>query len=174
MIKKINWVDRKFNFDFPVALFPNIVERLRGTPARVEEMIVALPQEILTKKDGAGWSIKEQIGHLTDLDELHYGRLEDYKNKVKILRPADMTNAKTNMANHNSVPTAELLQNFRTERFRFINQIEEVDEEAAAVVAEHPRLKQPMRLIDMLFFIAEHDDHHLAGITEISKKFLLV
>jgi hypothetical protein len=25
-----------------------------------------------------------------------------------------------------------------------------------------PRLKTPMRLVDHLFFVAEHDDHHLA------------
>ena len=31
----------------------------------------------------------------------------------------------------------------------------------------HPRLKQPMRLVDHLFFAAEHDDHHLAVIWEL-------
>jgi hypothetical protein len=31
----------------------------------------------------------------------------------------------------------------------------------------HPRLKQPMRLVDHLFFAAEHDDHHLAKIWEL-------
>jgi hypothetical protein len=31
----------------------------------------------------------------------------------------------------------------------------------------HPRLRQPMRLVDHLFFVAEHDDHHLARIWEL-------
>jgi hypothetical protein len=31
----------------------------------------------------------------------------------------------------------------------------------------HPRLKQPMRLVDHLYFVAEHDDHHLATIREM-------
>ena len=31
----------------------------------------------------------------------------------------------------------------------------------------HPRLKQPMRLVDHLYFVAEHDDHHLAKIWEM-------
>lgn len=31
----------------------------------------------------------------------------------------------------------------------------------------HPRLKQPMRLVDHLYFVAEHDDHHLACIWEL-------
>ena len=28
-----------------------------------------------------------------------------------------------------------------------------------------PRLGTPMRLVDLAFFVAEHDDHHLAQIT---------
>jgi hypothetical protein len=28
-------------------------------------------------------------------------------------------------------------------------------------------LKTPMRLVDHLYFVAEHDDHHLAGIWEL-------
>jgi len=31
--------------------------------------------------------------------------------------------------------------------------------------AFHPRLKKPMRIIDLAFFVAEHDDYHLAKIT---------
>jgi hypothetical protein len=31
----------------------------------------------------------------------------------------------------------------------------------------HPRLKTPMRLVDHLYFAAEHDDHHLARIWEL-------
>jgi hypothetical protein len=31
----------------------------------------------------------------------------------------------------------------------------------------HPRLKTPMRLADHLYFVAEHDDHHLARIWEL-------
>jgi hypothetical protein len=31
-----------------------------------------------------------------------------------------------------------------------------------------PRLQQPMRLVDRLYFVAEHDDHHLARIWELT------
>jgi hypothetical protein len=40
----------------------------------------------------------------------------------------------------------------------------------AALFAEsilHPRLRTPMRLVDHLYFVAEHDDHHLARIWEL-------
>jgi len=36
--------------------------------------------------------------------------------------------------------------------------------------ALHPRLQQPMRVLDMAFFTAEHDDHHLARMTELSRR----
>jgi hypothetical protein len=32
--------------------------------------------------------------------------------------------------------------------------------------AHHPRLDRPMRLVDMCYFAAQHDDHHLAAIHE--------
>ena len=46
------WVDRKFDFRLPEALFPVVVERLRGTPARIEDKVRSLPPEILTRRDG--------------------------------------------------------------------------------------------------------------------------
>jgi hypothetical protein len=39
-----------------------------------------------------------------------------------------------------------------------------MDSELFARTMLHPRLKQPMRLVDHLYFVAEHDDHPLAFI----------
>jgi hypothetical protein len=36
----------------------------------------------------------------------------------------------------------------------------------AARTAVHPRLKISMRLVDLCYFVAVHDDHHLAVIRE--------
>jgi hypothetical protein len=33
--------------------------------------------------------------------------------------------------------------------------------------ALHPRLKTPMRIVDLAYFVAEHDDHHLARVREL-------
>lgn len=33
--------------------------------------------------------------------------------------------------------------------------------------ALHPRLKTPMRVIDLAYFVAEHDDHHLSRVREL-------
>jgi hypothetical protein len=36
-----------------------------------------------------------------------------------------------------------------------------------ARTALHPRLRQPMSVVDLCFFVAEHDDHHLRTIEEL-------
>jgi hypothetical protein len=42
MIAVGRWFERKFRFDFPIQLYPNIVERLRGTPIRLEGKVVSV------------------------------------------------------------------------------------------------------------------------------------
>ncbi len=42
--------------------------------------------------------------------------------------------------------------------------------ETLGKTALHPRLKTPMRLIDSLYFVAEHDDHHLAIISNLLRR----
>ena len=65
MPNRVPWTERKFNFDFPADIFPELIERVRGTPARVEEIVRSIPPEILTKREGDTWSIQENIGHLS-------------------------------------------------------------------------------------------------------------
>ena len=168
-MKRTKWVEREFEFNLPVGVFPSVLERLRGTPARLEEMVRALPARALTERVGEAWTIQEQVGHLLDLDELHEGRLEDYERGLETLRAADMTNRKTYEADHNAARVEELLARFRAARLRFVRRLEALDEEAVARTAQHPRLRKPMRVIDMALFVAEHDDHHLASISELKR-----
>ena len=164
------WVDRTFNFTLPDALFPVIVERLRGTPARIEDKVRGLPREVLTRRDGEAWSIQEHIGHLLDLEELGEGRLDDFLAGVAVLRAADMENRKTWEAYHNDREIGELLAAFRRERERFVARLDGWDPDLISLTAMHPRLKQPMRVLDMALFTAEHDDHHLTRMTELAWK----
>ena len=167
MIKRMRWVEREFDFGLPVGAFPCVVERLRGTPARLEELTRGLAPEALTAKPGGLWSIQEQAGHLWDLDELHEGRLEDYARGLELLRAADMKNRKTEEAGHNAARLEDLLAGFRAARTGFVRRLEALTEAEVAASALHPRLRKPMRVIDMAFFTAEHDDHHLAAVSEL-------
>jgi hypothetical protein len=166
---RTKWFERVFDFRLPIGVFPCVLERLRGTPARLEELVRAVPLEVLTAKRGGAWSAQEHVGHLYDLDELHDARLEDYARGLDVLRPADLRNRKTDEAQHNSATLEELLARFRSARAEFVRKLEALDEEALARTATHPRLGARMRVVDMALFVAEHDDHHIATITELTR-----
>lgn len=169
MIKRMRWVEREFEFNLAVGVFPCVVERLRGTPARLEELTRGLTREETTAKPGGLWSIQEQAGHLWDLDELHEGRLEDYARGLGVLRAADMRNRKTEEAGHNEARLEEILAAFRAARLGFVRRLEALTEAEVAASAIHPRLQKQMRVIDMAYFTAEHDDHHLAAVSELRR-----
>jgi hypothetical protein len=170
MIDRVAWFERRFSFDLPVWMYPNVVERLRGTPARLEDRLLNLPRELLIKRDDDKWSIQEHAGHLLDLEALEAARLEDYAAGRETLTPADLQNRKTYEAEHNSKEIGEILKAFRKERIEFVERLEALDAEFIERSAIHPRLKIPMRVIDLAFFKAEHDDHHLARISELIRK----
>lgn len=163
-MQRFKWLERSFSLDQPVEMFPMILERLRGTAARIEEMTTGLSPEKLVQKKGTAWSIQEHVGHLIDLDELHDGRIDDYLEQKPVLRAADMANKKTYAANHNNTDLKKLIAGFRQERNHFIERLLKLD---PGQVSLHPRLQQPMKVVDMAFFVAEHDDQHLAIMREL-------
>ncbi len=171
MSKHLKWTDRTFQFTFPVEVYPEMIERVRGTPARLEDRVKSIAPEILTKRDGERWSIQENAGHLLDLESLVSGRLDEYLAGAKVLHAADMSNRKTYAADHNQVSMQSILTDFRAQRTQLTNRLDSLDSQTFAVVAHHPRLNVPMRLVDMIFFQAEHDDFHLARISELIKLF---
>ncbi len=171
MIHRVPWFERKFAFDMPAEMFPLVVERLRGTPARLEELVRDVPAAVLTRRDGDRWSILENAGHLLDLEPLWDGRLEDFVTGQKELRPADLQNRRTHEARHNETDPGEILAAFRAARGRTVARLERVPDELIERTARHPRLGQPMRLLDAAFFTAEHDDEHLARISEMRRIF---
>jgi hypothetical protein len=81
-----------------------------------------------------------------------------------------MANQKTHEANHNANTIENILATFRKERMEFVRRLDGYDESLVQRTALHPRLKQKIRVIDLVFFIAEHDDHHLARISELKRK----
>lgn len=169
IVKQVRWFDRKFEFLFEQNIFPSIVERLDGTPLRLENKISTFSPEHLKVKLDDTWSIQENIGHLNDLELLWLGRLEDILSGKKEMRPADLKNTKTHSANHNDKNIESMLGDFRNIRSGMLNKLNKLSEEDVYKYSLHPRLKTPMRIMDLFLFVAEHDDHHLARITELNK-----
>jgi uncharacterized damage-inducible protein DinB len=161
------WFERKFDFSFPVELYPNLCARLRGTPARLDETFAGKSREVVTAKPQGKWSAQEHAGHLLDLEALWLARVEDYVAGSAQLSVADLQNRATDEANFNAWPLEKILAQFRAARANLLGRVEKLDRALFAQTIIHPRLKRPMRLVDHLFFVAEHDDHHLAKIWEM-------
>lgn len=163
------WFDRVFELGLAAESLPDILERLRGTPARLEERVRDVPNTAMTPKIEERWSIQENVGHLLDLEPLWAGRVDDLAHGAESLRPADLLNRATDEARHNQSDLGEILDAFRRARAELVDRIESFDEADLARSALHPRLRLPMTVVDLAFFVAEHDDHHLARITDLRR-----
>ena len=163
------WFDRKFDLELPASAFPPILGRLRSLPDRLEQAVRSVASDRLKLRVNDAWSIQENVGHLLDLESLWEQRLDDFDAGVTVLHPADLENRKTHEANHNSREIEDLLRELRTARMRIVGRLERMTASELSRVALHPRLQQPMSLVDLGFFVAEHDDHHLNTIADLSR-----
>ena len=168
------WINRKFKFDFSENDYPEFIKRLNDTMSRLEDLVGKVNPEILRLRDDEKWSIQENVGHLYNADTLFIGRLEDYLNGLDSLRPADLSGQKTHDSDFNSQTISEILNKFQERRQVFIGKLEKIDASIFERSAYHPRLKKQMRLCDMLYFQAEHDDYHIKRIGELISKFAAV
>jgi uncharacterized damage-inducible protein DinB len=150
----------------PATMLPTVLERLRGTPSRLAERLQGLSADALIKRRGESWSIQEIAGHFLDVESLWSIRLDDLAAGRKQLTEADLTNRRTWEANHNATSVSTILEEFRRARGDLIAKIQSFPDQQLTATALHPRLKVPMNVVDLGHFVAEHDDYHLAKITE--------
>lgn len=161
------WLERRFDYQPGAGEYPMILERLRGTPARIQERILYRDPALLTRREGESWSAQEHIGHLLDLEALWATRVWEFMAGAENLTAADMSNRKTHEAGHNERSITRLLAEFHVARGNLVASLESVSDADVVRTAHHPRLKRSMRLIDLCLFVAEHDDHHLTRITRL-------
>lgn len=166
------WLERRFGYKPPAGEFPAIVERLRGTPARVEEKAARITEAARLYKRGDQWSIQEHLGHLVDLEALWARRTLEFLSGSPELSAADMSNRATYEHRYNERAIAAIVAEFRVARGRLVDRLDGVSDADVVRTLLHPRLKRPMRLVDMCFFFAEHDDHHLAMVSRLWREFL--
>ncbi|MCC6475854.1 DinB family protein [bacterium] len=164
MLAPDKWFDREFDLGLQDQMFPLVMARLRGTPARLEDMLRGVSNVRMLYREGTTWSVQEHVGHILDSEELWLGRVEDFVNRRSELRPADLQNNKTYHANHHLHDMNQILREFRRARIWLVQALENCDHDLLKHTALHPRLNKQMRLVDHAFFVAEHDDHHLAVI----------
>jgi uncharacterized damage-inducible protein DinB len=168
-MKRTNWFDRVFPLQNDTGVFPCILERLDGTTARLKEKTTSLNPDSTVLTDGK-WSIKKEIGHLIDLEPLWLARTLQIIDNQKDLKITDLANTKTHQTDHDARSFKDLIQEFKQHRNELMCVLKEVTEADLDKAAVHPRLGTPMKIIDLAYFVAEHDDHHLAQISVLIKE----
>ena len=167
MIERSRWLERDFAFGLPVSRFPDVLERLRGTPARLNDRLEHSLPARLSARPGSSWSILENVGHLLLVEELWDGRLDDFLAGAEVLRPAGHDASRVEAAWLDERSLDDLLAEFRAARIRHVGRLETLAPSDVERKAFHPRLKRTVNVLDMMLFAAEHDDHHLARITQL-------
>jgi len=163
-MKRTNWFDRQFPRIHDNGLMPGLIERLEGTPARLLNKLKIAPESASRLGSNHAWSLKKEVGHLLDLEPLWYIRLNEIKRGEKELLAADLTNRKTFETAHDESSFEKLVHDFSIERFKLVSLFRGLTDAEMENISVHPRLKTNMRAVDMAWFVAEHDDHHLAQI----------
>jgi uncharacterized damage-inducible protein DinB len=165
-MEKLEWFDRKFLFGFPKGMLPFLLERLRGTIIRIEQKVKEIPEELLSQKLDGKWSVKQNIGHLAEVDEIALKRIDEMKNGISPMSPAVFEPKQ----DYNSQPIEHVIDYFRKRRGENLDKYQCLTSSELDKSALHPRLKVTMNPVDLAFFDAEHDDHHLVRINEILDK----
>ena len=162
-MRRTEWFERKFAAITDNGLMPSILERLAGTPARLRAMVTngrPRPAE-------SGWSAAKELGHLSDIEPLWLARVQDILEGRPDLTVADLTNRATSEADHDSHPLSTLVDRLEPARAALVEALRGATDDALERSAKHPRLGTPMRLVDLAYFVAEHDDHHMARLREL-------
>ncbi len=146
-------------------MLPYILERLNGTSIRIESKVKGVSNEILSKQLNGKWSVKQNIGHLAEVDEINFRRIDDMIAGVAQLSPAVFEPKK----DYNSQDIKDVLHYFQQTRLKNIKRYSELTQIELTKTSLHPRLKEQMTPVDLAWFDAEHDDHHLVTINTILK-----
>jgi uncharacterized damage-inducible protein DinB len=158
------WAQRKFSFVHPPWMLADFVERLRGALPRVDALMVGVDDSSAKLQVEGKWSIAQNIGHLSDVEELWQERLDDLKKGRKTYTPAVGSRFQELAKRHQVRSVSETLRELKARRTRLVEALVEASPELQQSSAFHERLQVPMRLVDCAQFYAEHDDHHLMRI----------
>ena len=161
-MKQLRWFDRKFTFGLSPEMLPFYLERLGGTRARIEDKVKGVDDKFLSERFNDKWSIKQHIGHLAEVDEIGNRRIDEMISGFPVLSPAVFE-----PKDYSSWPFEKVVYYFEKTRSDNIKKYNGLSEDELVRGSEHPRLKVNMTPVDLAWFDAEHDDHHLLTIQQI-------
>lgn len=166
MSERIAWFDRKFVFGLPPEMLPLLLERLEGTVLRIEHRVKGVSEKVLSERYNGKWSVKQNIGHLAEVDQINNRRIDEILSGVEMLSPAVFE-----PQDYNPWQISKVIDFFRQSRQSNLQKYSSLTRDEKALAAIHPRLKVKMNPVDLAYFDAEHDDHYLLTIHDIIRQY---
>jgi uncharacterized damage-inducible protein DinB len=160
-LERLPWAKREFAFVHPPWMLADFVERLRGLIPRLGPLVAGVPEEISHRQLDGKWSMAQNLGHLSDVEELWQERLEDLRQGRASYTAADSTRFQAAAMRHPQRSLAATVEELVERRRRLVDALANASPSLQTASAVHLRLQKPMRLVDCAQFYAEHDDHHL-------------
>jgi hypothetical protein len=117
---------------------------------------------VLSTRPEGKWSVKQNIGHLAEVDEIANKRIDEIRNGADKLSPAVFE-----PQDYNPWPMGDVLEYFKRTRRENLLKYKNITEADLTKSSLHPRLNVPMTPVDLAWFDAEHDDHHMVRVNEI-------
>jgi hypothetical protein len=109
-MKTTPWFEREVKFGLAPGMLPFFLERLSFTPLRLEQKVRGVSDQILSEKLNGKWSVKQNIGHLGEVDEIAMKRIEEMLSGIPTLSPAVFEPRK----DYNKQPVAEVIGYFNS------------------------------------------------------------
>lgn len=162
MNETIPWFERNLKFGHPKEMLPFYLERLEGTIVRIQVKAKGISDSALSEKLNGKWSVKQQIGHLAEVDEIANKRLDEMVADITPMSPAVFE-----PQDYNPRPIEKVVDLFKTNRLRNLKKYQSLTDADLLNSSMHPRLNVMMTPVDLAWFDAEHDDHHLVKINGI-------
>jgi hypothetical protein len=156
------WFERNLKFGLPKEMLPFYLERLEGTIVRIQAKVKGISDSTLSEKLNGKWSVKQQIGHLAEVDEIANKRIDEMVAGITPMSPAVFE-----PQDYNPWPIEKVIDLFKTNRLKNLKKYQSLSDADLMKPSLHPRLKVMMTPVDLAWFDAEHNDHHLVKMNEI-------
>jgi hypothetical protein len=163
-MNNLPWFERNLQFGYPKEMLPYFLERLEGSIVRMQAKVKGVPDNVLSTRLNDKWSVKQNIGHLAEVDAIANKRLDEMVAGISPMSPAVFE-----PQDYNPWPIEKVVELFKNNRLKNLKKYMSIAESDLLKSSLHPRLKVQMTPVDLAWFDAEHDDHHLVKISEIIK-----
>src|SRR5882762_3915200 len=137
------WFERNLKFGYTPEMLPFFLERLEGTIIRLEQKVQGFDNKILSARWNDKWSIKQNIGHLAEVDRVANKRIDEMTSGVAVMSPAVFE-----PQDYNPWPIEKVLDTFKKNRLSNLAKYKTLSEGQLKKSSLHPRLKVHMTPVD--------------------------